>query len=213
MALVNRGIVMTPPEGCSFLDKTLTLNNERIPFIHFKHDACDEIWMPAKPVMKTTGETTITHIMDRVFCDDKMSFEELIASKGLPLEGCCGFATTPNPEDYHEKKAIWVNESGFYAMVLGSRKPHCVAFQRWVLHEVLPSIRRTGSYAGPSSALSPSAVSDAMVAVVGEALAKQQEWMETRLDEQKNSIEVVQKQQMQNFKDWLVQEWKTEWKT
>lgn len=44
------------------------------------------------------------------------------------------------------KKAIWVNESGFYAMVLGSRKPHCVAFQRWVLQEVLPSIRRTGQY-------------------------------------------------------------------
>jgi hypothetical protein len=61
-------------------------------------------------------------------------------------EGCYGFITTPNPGDYHEKKAIWVNESGFYSMVLGSRKPYCVAFQRWVMQEVLPSIRRTGQY-------------------------------------------------------------------
>ena len=145
MALSNRG-EMAPPEGCSFLDKTLVVSGVRIPFIHFKHDACDEIWMPAKPVMKTTGETTITQILDRVFCDDKMTFEDLVTAKGLPLEGCYGFVTPPNVSDYNEKKAIWVNESGFYAMVLGSRKPHCVTFQRWVLHVVLPSIRRTGSY-------------------------------------------------------------------
>ena len=147
MALAARGSdAAPPPEGCSFLDKTLIVSGVRIPFILYKHDECDEIWMPAKPVMKTTGEANITHIMDRVFCDDQMSFEDLVASKGLPLEGCCGFATTPNPEDYNEKKAIWVNESGFYAMVLGSRKPHCAAFQRWVLHDVLPTIRRTGRY-------------------------------------------------------------------
>ena len=45
-----------------------------------------------------------------------------------------------------------MNESGFYAMVLGSRKPHCVVFQRWVLHDVLPSIRRTGHYSINQSA-------------------------------------------------------------
>jgi len=139
-----------PPAGCSFQNKTLVLNNVQIPFIHLKKQGQDEIWMPAKSVMKTTGETTITHIMERVFEDDKMTFEKFVNSKGLPLEGCCGFATPPNPEDHNEKKAIWVNESGFYAMVLGSRKPHCVAFQRWVLHDVLPSIRRQGSYGGGS---------------------------------------------------------------
>jgi prophage antirepressor-like protein len=134
-------LAATPP-GCSFLNKTLSLNNVRIPFIHYRNGDVDEIWMPAKPIMKTTGETTITHIMDRIFVDDKMTFEELVKSKGSPTEGCYGFV----PDDYHEKKAIWVNESGFYSMVLGSRKPHCVAFQRWVLHVVLPSIRRTGQY-------------------------------------------------------------------
>ena len=137
---------LSAPSGCSFLDKTLILNNVRIQFIHYKNGDVDEIWMPAKPIMKTTGEANITHIMDRVFPDDKMTFEELVKEKGLPLEGCYGFVTPPNPEDYNEKKAIWVNESGFYAMALGSRKPHCVEFQRWVLHAVLPSIRRTGQY-------------------------------------------------------------------
>jgi BRO family, N-terminal domain len=142
-----------PPTGCSFQDKTLVLNGVQVPFIHFTKGGLDEIWLPAKPVMKTTGEANITQIMDRVFSDDKMTFEKLVNLKGLPLEGFFGFVKTPNPDDHNEKNAIWVNESGFYAMVLGSRKPHCVAFQRWVLHDVLPSIRRHGSYGDQAASL------------------------------------------------------------
>jgi prophage antirepressor-like protein len=39
-----------------------------------------------------------------------------------------------------------VNEPGLYGLVLGSRKPEAREFKRWVTHDVLPSIRRTGSY-------------------------------------------------------------------
>lgn len=40
-----------------------------------------------------------------------------------------------------------VNESGMYQVVLRSDKPEAKQFRWWVTHEVLPSIRRTGSYA------------------------------------------------------------------
>ena len=39
-----------------------------------------------------------------------------------------------------------INESGLYSLVLGSRKPEAKAFKRWITHEVIPSIRKTGSY-------------------------------------------------------------------
>lgn len=39
-----------------------------------------------------------------------------------------------------------VSESGFYKLVLRSRKPVAKEFQRWVTHEVLPSIRKHGAY-------------------------------------------------------------------
>lgn len=39
-----------------------------------------------------------------------------------------------------------VNEPGLYALVLGSRKPEARAFKRWITHEVIPSIRKTGQY-------------------------------------------------------------------
>lgn len=39
-----------------------------------------------------------------------------------------------------------VNESGLYSLILSSRKPEAKPFKRWVTHEVLPAIRKTGSY-------------------------------------------------------------------
>ena len=40
----------------------------------------------------------------------------------------------------------FVNESGFYALVLGSKLPTAVKFKNWVTSEVLPQIRKTGGY-------------------------------------------------------------------
>lgn len=39
-----------------------------------------------------------------------------------------------------------VNEPGLYSLVLGSRKPEAKAFKRWITHEVIPAIRKTGAY-------------------------------------------------------------------
>lgn len=39
-----------------------------------------------------------------------------------------------------------INESGLYALVLGSKLPNAKRFRRWVTSEVLPAIRKTGGY-------------------------------------------------------------------
>lgn len=39
-----------------------------------------------------------------------------------------------------------INESGLYALIIGSKLPTAKKFKRWVTSEVLPSIRKTGSY-------------------------------------------------------------------
>lgn len=39
-----------------------------------------------------------------------------------------------------------INEPGLYSLVLSSRKPEAKAFKRWITHEVIPSIRKTGGY-------------------------------------------------------------------
>jgi anti-repressor protein len=47
-----------------------------------------------------------------------------------------------------------VNESGLYSLILRSRKPEAKAFKRWITHEVLPAIRKTGGYQKPITELS-----------------------------------------------------------
>ena len=42
-----------------------------------------------------------------------------------------------------------INESGLYSLVLSSKLPSAKRFKRWVTSEVLPSIRKTGSYELP----------------------------------------------------------------
>ncbi len=45
-----------------------------------------------------------------------------------------------------------VNESGLYKVILRSDKPEAKKFTRWVTHEVLPTLRKTGTYSMPGAA-------------------------------------------------------------
>lgn len=68
-----------------------------------------------------------------------------------------------------------VNESGLYALILGSTKDAAKRFKRWVTGEVLPAIRRTGSYTTPGTlAALPAPTHDRVSAIllIGEAVAK-----------------------------------------
>ena len=46
-----------------------------------------------------------------------------------------------------------VNEYGLYNLVLASRKENAKRFKRWITHEVIPTIRRTGGYRVPQTPL------------------------------------------------------------
>lgn len=48
-----------------------------------------------------------------------------------------------------------ISESGLYRLVLTSRKPQAEPFQDWVVQDVLPSIRKTGSYSVQSQTQTP----------------------------------------------------------
>lgn len=50
--------------------------------------------------------------------------------------------TTPGGE----QQMTVINESGLYALIFGSKLESAKKFKRWVTHEVLPAIRRTGAY-------------------------------------------------------------------
>ena len=48
-----------------------------------------------------------------------------------------------------------INEPGLYALVLTSRKPEARRFKRWITHDVLPALRKTGQYQMPGHTAPP----------------------------------------------------------
>lgn len=92
----------------------------------------DEPWFVAADVCRALELNNVSRAVDRLDDDEKMT---LTSSEGH--SGQRGGAQSMN----------MVNEPGLYTLVLGSRKPEAKAFKRWITHEVLPAIRRTGAYA------------------------------------------------------------------
>ena len=54
--------------------------------------------------------------------------------------------TLPIRESAYETRAIVINESGLYSLILSSKLEQARLFKRWVTSEVLPTIRKTGKY-------------------------------------------------------------------
>ena len=87
-----------------------------------------EPWFVAKDVCEALEIQNVTQALDRLDDDERSMFN--IGRQG---------------------EANVINEPGLYTLILGSRKPEAKAFKRWVTHEVLPAIRKTGRYAAPGT--------------------------------------------------------------
>lgn len=62
------------------------------------------------------------------------------------------------------QQMAYVTEAGLYSLILTSRKPEARAFKRWITHDVLPTIRRTGAYGQPVERLTPLEYARSLVA-------------------------------------------------
>ena len=71
-----------------------------------------------------------------------------------------------------KQKMTIVSESGLYSLILGSRKPEAKQFKRWITHEVIPSIRKTGGYIAGQETLSPEELMAKALLVAKQTLAE-----------------------------------------
>lgn len=55
-----------------------------------------------------------------------------------------------NRTGFEPAPRVIVSEPGLYSLIMRSRKPEAKAFKRWVTHDVLPAIRKTGGYQAPA---------------------------------------------------------------
>lgn len=96
-------------------------------------------WWVAKDVCLVLGVQNVSQKLKTLAGDEKLQVKySLISNEGVASGGL-----QPGQD-------VWlVNEPGVYMLLFGSRKPVARRFTRWVTHEVLPQIRRTGAY-GPA---------------------------------------------------------------
>ena len=87
-------------------------------------------------IAKALGyEKTPSAILMHVDDDDKSILEDI--RRGPQIR-----ATFKNEQG----GSIFINESGLYSLIFGSRLESAKVFKRWVTKDVLPSIRKTGRY-------------------------------------------------------------------
>lgn len=73
------------------------------------------------------------------------------------------------------QQVTFVNEDGFYDVVLDSKKPEAKAFRKWITSEVLPSIRKTGGYMVDRAEDTPEDIMARAVLVAQQTLARREE--------------------------------------
>ena len=96
----------------------------------------DEIWFRGKDIAKALGyEKTRNAISKHVNDDDKSILEDL--RRGPQIRA---------PFKNEQGGSTFINESGLYSLIFGSKLESAKAFKRWVTKNVLPSIRKTGRY-------------------------------------------------------------------
>jgi prophage antirepressor-like protein len=98
--------------------------------VQFFIDQDGQAWWPAKGPCEVLGYDLghVSDVLSRFVDDEDKRLFNLPDSRG-------GWRET-----------LVINESGLYALILGSHKPEAKAFKRWITHEVLPALRKTGHY-------------------------------------------------------------------
>lgn len=86
----------------------------------------DVLWFVAKDICVFLELPDVRRATERLDDDEKLSGEILHSG---------------------QKRRMWlVNESGLYTLIMRSNRPEAKLFRRWVTNEVLPTLRKTGSY-------------------------------------------------------------------
>ncbi len=100
-----------------------------------------ELWFVAKDVCDVLG--TQTRDVRKILDPDEISTLPNVDGSQV---GSTGESDTVFDRSNGGRTPLIISESGFYTLVLRARKPIAKPFRNWVTREVIPTIRKTGSY-------------------------------------------------------------------
>lgn len=168
------------------LTSILIFNNETNEF---------QPWFIAKEVATLLGyDDTVRAVNRNVRPDDQkiMSYDEcksIFGGIAETIENTEDFGgdinnTSENSIKINNNGMKFINESGLYDLILESKKPEAKVFRRWVTSEVLPSIRKTGSYNIQSQQLTPSYMIEDRIKRAGAWIEEQKQMLQLEAEKQ-----------------------------
>ncbi len=107
--------------------------------IRIVNDVAGEPWFCGKDVARALGYKWPRHAISRHVSEHQRCTYTVLQTR--IEEG--GRSIPPSDVQPH---AVFVNEAGLYSLIMRSDLPSAVAFKNWVCEDVLPSLRRTGTY-------------------------------------------------------------------
>ena len=109
-------------------------NNEYLSEVTMIQDDEKNVWFKGVDIARILGYSNTREALKRhVEEDDKIKLNKITGSQN----------TTPFNSQPH---SVFINESGIYSLILRSKLDEAKIFKKWITKEVLPSIRKSGSY-------------------------------------------------------------------
>lgn len=119
-------------QNLDHLNKILTYNNKSVRIVGTNEDP----WFCGRDVCEILEyEKYRDVLMNNVESENKKSFKELVVQFNWTTKFT-----------YNDGKATYINEEGLYSLIFACKLPLAKLFKKWVMKEVLPSIRKTGQY-------------------------------------------------------------------
>lgn len=154
------------------MNKELQIFNFNDNSIYTILDDDNNIWFLAKDVCNILGLDNVTKAVSRLDEDEL----QVIDFKALNLSKVSTKTDMRNI----------INESGLYSLVLTSIKPEAKAFKKFVTSEILPTIRKTGSYS-----MQPKELSRLEILTMAIEAEKKVLLLESKIEEDKPKVELA----------------------
>ena len=107
----------------------------------FKHENVETILLNGEPLFNPYHVGKCLNLEKTTVRDhiSEMDVDERVLVKNSDVD-------SNTTRTFNNRGEVFVTESGIYMLIFVSRKPEAKKFKKWVAHEVLPTIRKTGKY-------------------------------------------------------------------
>lgn len=128
-------------EAMNFVSRIFSADGEGFVVRPTKEVGTGLIWFVADDVCKVLGYTKKTADVIKAHCSKVIDSKDLVEGETEMVR-----KATIKDANGHSQAMIVISEGDVFRLILRSRMPRARLFERWVMEEVLPQLRKTGKY-------------------------------------------------------------------